>query len=454
MAMNDLKVMVPGLESAQAFEISPGDVRVLARERVPGGIRISVPDFGVTSLILVTTDDAVADRIQTAIARVRPLACQLAIEQAEHQLQSVSDIIGRLREDGHRLFDPDDPKNPPLQPGVPAPNDEADLLAKSEEMIKAAREALEREDYPLAWSEARRAGRPLRILMCAHWEKANEALVKTLNPPEDDSELQARRRARLDSKKEEPRPPDYKVVSEPVCSPPLVSSDTLPQHYIWLDWLRTGTFGRNLVPTGSFEDTESLEASGWIDMSHHFEGITSKIWVVRDRGRDQDVLKMRVDPKDPSKIDDLPPVLDFPAAAIRSPSVRVKAGQFLRISVLVRKANPTPPGAGGLIIARLDRRRDAPVPLARRIPQVQESGPLPPRALRRRVHGDPRPGRLRRGLLRRPPGRGGRAIRRGPPLRPGGPPAAPTPRVCPRPLDRHPPPSARHPLEPVSVPRG
>jgi hypothetical protein len=136
-----------------------------------------------------------------------------------------------------------------------------------------------------------------------------------------------------------------------VCSPPLVSADTLPQHYIWLDWLRTGTFGRNLVPTGSFEDTESLEASGWIDMSHHFEGITSKIWVVRDRGRDQNVLKMRVDPKDPGKIDDLPPVLDFPAAAIRSPSIRVKAGQFLRISVLVRKANPTPPGAGGLIVA-------------------------------------------------------------------------------------------------------
>ena len=351
MAMNDLKVVVPGLESAQAFEISPGGVRVLERDRVPGGVRISVSDFGVTSLILVTTDDAVADRIQAAIARVRPLACQLAIEQAEHRLQSVSATIGRLSEDGHRLFDPDDPKNPPLQPGIPAPNEEADLLAKSEEMIKAAREALEREDYPLAWSEARRAGRPLRILMRAHWEKANEALVKTLNPPEDDSELQARRRARLDSKKEEPRPPDYKVVSEPVCSPPLVSADTLPQHYIWLDWLRTGTFGRNLVPTGSFEDTESLEASGWIDMSHHFEGITSKIWVVREPGRDQNVLKMRVDPKDRGKLDDLPPVLDFPAAAIRSPSIRVKAGQFLRISVLVRKANPTPPGAGGLIIA-------------------------------------------------------------------------------------------------------
>ncbi len=311
-----------------------------------------MPDFGVTTLILVTTDVTMIDRIQSAIARVRPLACQLAIEQAEHQLQSVATVIGRLSEDGYRLYDPEDPKNPPLLPGAPIPNDEADLLAKSEESIKSARDALEREEYPLSWAEARRASRPLRLLMCAHWEKASQAFLKTLNPPEDDTEVQARRRARLDTKKTERRPPNYKVIAEPVCSPPLVCFNTLPQHYIWLDWMRQGTFGRNLVPTGSFDDRDSLESAGWINMSHQLDGITSKISVVDDGGRrDRRVLKMRVEPTPPKKIDDLPPFLDLPVAAIRTPAVRVRAGQFLRISVMVKKANPTPPGAGGVIIS-------------------------------------------------------------------------------------------------------
>ena len=144
MAINDLKITVPAPESAQAFEISPGEVRVLDHVRVPGGRQITVPEFGVTSLVLVTTDMGLKDRIEEAMARVRPRAVALAIEQAQLQLQGVLDIHDRLVADGHTV------------------SDSAELLALAEKSIRSAREALEREEYPLAWSEARRATRPLR----------------------------------------------------------------------------------------------------------------------------------------------------------------------------------------------------------------------------------------------------------------------------------------------------
>ena len=44
------------------------------------------------------------------------------------------------------------------------------------------------------------------------------------------------------------------------------------------------------------------------------------------------------------------PFLDFPLAAIRSPSIRVQANNLIRISVLVKRSNATTPGLGGVIV--------------------------------------------------------------------------------------------------------
>src|SRR5206468_9511729 len=69
--------------------------------------------------------------------------------------------------------------------GGPLPTDQVDLLVQSAANIKAARENLEREDYANAWSEARRASRPLRVLMRGLWQNAFEATVRANTPPED-----------------------------------------------------------------------------------------------------------------------------------------------------------------------------------------------------------------------------------------------------------------------------
>jgi hypothetical protein len=351
-AMNDLKLTVPARESAQAWLISPGGTLLLEGTRVPGGRRYNVPDYGPTAVVLVTTDQSIAGRIQAQLERVRPLAVQLAIEQARIQLKWVGEINGRLLADGHALYDPTDPKAPRLPPGMAPPHDEADLLAKSEDLIKSAQEALEREDYELAWAEARRAGRPLRILMVNHWSKAFTKAVKVAAPyPEDRPERRLPVNQRANQPKKPKKPPQPLIL--PVASPPCLAVNLLPQQWIWVDWMAK-TFSRNLVPSGTFDEFrtfEELESAGWTDVSRPVDGLTTEITPVKSNfDGTKRILKLSVEATDAAKIDTFQPYIDFPVVAVRSPEVPVQEGQFLRISLDLSKPYLHVPGHGGVII--------------------------------------------------------------------------------------------------------
>ena len=125
--------------------------------------------------------------------------------------------------------------------------DSAGLLNQAAELIKSARENLERENYQTAWDEARRAGRPLRILMRYHFMAAYDEIVKVLN----DEDLPCGPVAYEGQKKPRPR------IVPPIVAAPLASFSTLPQAWIWADWIRTGRLGRNLLPGGDFSDPDS-----------------------------------------------------------------------------------------------------------------------------------------------------------------------------------------------------
>jgi hypothetical protein len=303
MAVNDLKIRVNAPQSAQAYEVSLGGVTVLERERVPGGIQISLPDFGPTALVLVTTDRALATRLEEAVARIRPLAIDLAIQQGDLQVQWVTEIDAQLAADGHTV------------------EGSGGLLAKARESIKSARSALEREDYPLAWAEARRVGRPLRLVMVSHFLDALSTLTKASQQDENDKD----------------------VFLSPVSSPPLLAFNTLPQQYLWTSWIDEGHFGENLLEDGSFEDpdAEAYSAAGWSDQSYPVDGISATIATVEEtRGESRRVLRLKAGPSQKGGQDRLPPFQDLPVAAIRTPAVAVGARQLVRISVLLKMPRP------------------------------------------------------------------------------------------------------------------
>jgi hypothetical protein len=348
-------------EGSHAFEISPGDVKVLEPRRVPGGTRFTLDEFGVTTMVLCTTDLSLYQRIDALVRAVRPQAVPMAIEQAELMFKTVREIHQRLEADGHGIRSEEDLKRR-RQAGIEGrPRDADDLLRETEEFIKKAREAYERDDYAAAWADARRATRPLRILMHGHWIQACGALgvaAEKINPK------------RPKPVPGGPKPPtDPPLLVTPISAPPCISFYTLPEHYIWVDWIagKMGYgFGRNRLPSGNFNDPDALSNSGWVNVGYQYDGLVAKISTVPisdtnpdhsgldlsalDRSSSNRVIKMVVAPEHPEELDSAQPYLDFPVAAIRTPPISVEANNLVRISVLVKRPYQSPWGMGGVIV--------------------------------------------------------------------------------------------------------
>jgi hypothetical protein len=363
MASHNLLIRPALPESAQAYEISPGEVKVLDRMRVPHGTQITLPEFSTTTMILCTTDTSLVERVQAAIAPARPLAVQLAIEQAELMYQAAIEINNRLAADGQHLLTPEELKRRSDAGMVSRPTDERDLLARADASIKAAREAREREDFALAWAEARRAERPLRILMHGHWQKGYGALLKAVadSYPKVNPEQKLKRYSSTDVKKKKEDDlknkllPEIPLLLKPVSCPPSVGVNTLPELYFWIDWIsgKPGfKFGANRVPTGSFDDPEAMTEAGWQNINYQIDGVTAKMATIpRDGNKTNRVIRMRVESTSAADLDTTAPqFFDFPVAAVRSPAIKVQAKNLIRISVLVKKPAPSAPGMGGIIV--------------------------------------------------------------------------------------------------------
>ncbi|MGC8643382.1 MAG: hypothetical protein ACP5XB_26285, partial [Isosphaeraceae bacterium] len=313
--------------------------------------------FDTTALILCTTDLGLKDRVESSLARVRPLAVQLAIEQAEAILQNTIDINGRLNADGHHLITAKERKQRAAAGVISRPTDEHDLLAQAEAAIKSARDARDREDFTLAWNEARRASRPLRILMRGHWQNAIAELTKVVE-------------------KSYPKTPKGKlpipVLMTPASCAPAIEFSTLPELYLWIDWIggRTGyRFGANRLESGSFDDPKSMADAGWVNIDYKMEGITSSLATVpRDRSETNRMIRMVVEPTNKEDLDKNVPFFDFPIAAMRSPAIPVQAKNLIRISVLVKRSIASQGGMGGIIV------RDS---IGGEQLQFRSSGPIP-----------------------------------------------------------------------------
>lgn len=383
LAYRDLTIYARLPQAVQFLEVSPGEARFLEQrvdDRDARGMRITIPEFDVTSMILCTTDIALCERIQRNVMTIRPMATQWAIRQADLQLALAREGHERLKARGHLLNNKDDLELRRLRGIEGRPTDADNLIAQAEDAIKLARKAYEDQDYATAWAQARRATRPIRLVMSGYWGQGMTELRKAVEESINGKKVEYPKGA----VQPYPRPP---VLVNAASCPPAISFYTLPQMHIWKNWIQGLVgyrFGPNRVPSGSFDDQDAIQSGGWRDVSHQYENVVKRIDVEKRKpgpwsdpkeiakkraspglkkkpdivyekdvvAENDHVLKLSVrsaDP-DPKKIDELDPYLDEPAAAVLSPAVRVAANNLIRISVLVQFPTPTPPGKGGVIV--------------------------------------------------------------------------------------------------------
>lgn len=209
-AVSKLTLVVPQVpQSAQAWEVTPADVRSLRSERVPGGTKIVVPEFGLTSAIVFTSDTNVVVRFQEQARNRRKDTSQYTYDMALYEMHKVLKIQDELEKLGHTL------------------PDAQHLINDGQSRLKTALERWKNHDFAESYRESERALRPIRILMRAQWEQA------------------------------------LKGLDTPVASPYAVTFFTLPRHYKFMDEIKRSVTTANVVSGGDFEIIPDRTQDSW-----------------------------------------------------------------------------------------------------------------------------------------------------------------------------------------------
>jgi len=249
-AHNNLTITLPLPQFLQVWQVSPGVVGpVEAVQRVPGGLKITLKEFDLTSAIVCTSDVNELIRLQNAEREYRQEAAHWSHDLAVAELKKVQAVYDQLDKAGH-----------PLKDG-PA------LLERAEKNLSKAEELWEAHRFGEAYLEAQRALRPLRILQRTCWEDAikdmtsgdTASAAKTPTVP-----MGTGTETRLDATRAR-AVAQTSALSNAVSSPYAVSFYTLPRQYQFMDQVRSARPGANLLSDGGFEEPPGDWPPGWLE---------------------------------------------------------------------------------------------------------------------------------------------------------------------------------------------
>lgn len=308
-AVNKLSMVVPQVpQSMQAWEVTPAEVRGLRAERVVGGSKVTLLEFGLTGAIVFTADNNSVIRLQEQARSRRLAAAQYSYDMALYEMEKVLKIEEQLEKMGHTL------------------PDAGALVRDAQKRLGEAKNAWDQRDFPEAYRESQRALRPLRILMRAQWEQA------------------------------------IKGLDTPVASPYAVSFFTLPRHWQFIDQVARCVATANVLPGGDFEIIPERTQDAWkveeptlddvellaqrvseIQVPTKGKDKTSSAVELPQQGKQCAMLQIKPKAKGVA-----PAALERTLLAITSPTVKLQPGTLVAISGWVRipeRITASPDGA-------------------------------------------------------------------------------------------------------------
>ncbi len=282
-AATKLEIIVPQVPGGtQAWEVTPGEVRALKTKRVVGGTKVTLPEFGLTSAIVFTSDTNLIVRFQEHARVVRQLAAQWTYEQAIQEIQKVVKVQQELEAMGQ---------------AIPQSNN---LLSQAQRRLQLAKSHWDNRLFGASYRESQRALRPIRVLMRSQWDRAT---------------------AKLES---------------PVIIPYGVSYYTLPSFWNMIEEIRLTSPGANVLPGGSFESGSGQALSGWYPQRITLDNVDMKVEVVPNRAKSSLRAKegtacgmLKIQPKNKeAQIR----ALERTYLALHSPQVQLQPGSLVQIS--------------------------------------------------------------------------------------------------------------------------
>jgi hypothetical protein len=306
-----LSIVVPQVpQNMQAWEVTPGEVRSLKLERVVGGTKVTLPEFGLTASVVFTSDLDLIKRFQVKSHAQRQNAAQWTYDLALYQRDKVVRIQDQLEKLGYTI------------------PDASQLLSDSQNRLNAAKTLWETHQFSEAYREAQRALRPLRILMRAQWYNA------------------------------------VKELDSPVSSPYAVSFYTLPRHWEFAYQIRNSRESGNVLPGGDFEVASDTKSEAWEIKETSLDGMELLASRVTDLQQPMEIkhgMPTSIDtPRQgrkcamlqisPAKGKPAPEALERTVLSLKSPEVKLQAGAIVKISGWYRIPAPITASPDGALV--------------------------------------------------------------------------------------------------------
>lgn len=312
MAANDATIVVPGAgESAAAWEVSTTGIRSLHREPAAGGMKIQLPKFDQTAIILITANREVVAQLRDRIALMAPRSAETIKALARAKYERVVRVNDELQQLGM------------------VQHDAAKLLSRAATLLNESENAFASQDFKACREAAENSMQLVRMLQRAHWNDA----VRNL--------------------------------SSPLSSPHTISFQTLPSHWRMISQIgRSSLNDTNLLRSGDFEDVDTMFVEHWGNSRRAPDGVraVAELFPAAQQGKyslrllaemnkpaEKPVEEEAVDKKK-AKPDPPPAVLNDAPVIVSTPQITVRAGQILHISGWIRVVTPPTSTLDGVMV--------------------------------------------------------------------------------------------------------
>jgi len=294
-AANPLNLTLPGIpESSNIFELTAGRLQPLRHRREAGGTRVTLDEFGLSSLLFLAQDPMIIEAVTRRAAASGRQTAELERYLAAQKLDTAIRVLGQIG--GHLP--------PQINPAMDLDN--------ARQNLKLCDARLASGDYAMASAYSRRAMMPLRRLERAAWETAMSGR------------------------------------DSPVAIPGTSSFHALPWYWALVDRIAAMRNGANRLPGGDFENIPMMVRHGWRHFQHATPGIQTAADLVSDAahsGRMGLRLTARADnPENP------PAMIEMPPLWVTSPAVPVETGQIVRIHGWIKVPTAITGSVDGLLV--------------------------------------------------------------------------------------------------------
>lgn len=291
----NLSFLIPGIpESHEAYELTAAGLSRPKSRRVAGGMRVTLDEFDLTSLVALTQDPLIVSSLDRRVRAMPDRAVALARDLAVTKLMRTTEIDRALNNGVHNL------------PQAATRLESArKSLAESDRLLGESKQSA-------AYREVQRTTRPLRYLERAHWDASV---------------------ARL---------------SSPVASPLAVTFGTLVEHEQWFAEIARSAWTPTAIRQGEFESLELIQQAGWRYFQHVDRSVVTSVGPSPDQPHGgRQCLHLRVAAANPQAP---PSLIETAPLWITSPAVPVSGGQTVRIRGWVRIRQPIVGSVDGLMI--------------------------------------------------------------------------------------------------------